>query len=337
MIKSEGGSFDQLLHVPEMASALEVQRGVLREFRERAAAIVGAHCQLRPYRDRELALEKNLFSTLFLAVQRRLGVPQERMLFCGMVSQCMRAWVTGCDNLLDDEFKGVIPFALPEGGHRFESVLTIMAADRICTDLLAEETEAGRISFREAKELSHLTLRALLPSGLQEHEEEPGARVVLGPDELLGRIHAAKTGLLFEAPIAVAEWICAQRSRKFGRARQGLSHFGLACQILDDLVDFSRDMATYRHNFVLSLAVARGTSSCGKAACYRDVVLDSLPLGWARETACQRSAEFFRTSRAGLDEAGMRFTDRGWAAMVRTVPQLLRVPEEVRTLFENAL
>ena len=115
----------KLLLAPEMAAMLETQRRVLKEFHARTGQVLGESCPLRPYDKKTFSIEKNLFSTLFLATQHGLGVSEDRLLFCGLVNQCMRAWVTGCDNLLDDEFKSVIPFDLKAGGYRFQSVLTI--------------------------------------------------------------------------------------------------------------------------------------------------------------------------------------------------------------------
>ncbi|MEI6972887.1 MAG: hypothetical protein WCL44_15385 [bacterium] len=50
-----------------------------------------------------LTMERNFFSTFFLAVTRQAVGPTRYMPLYAMVNQAMRAWVTACDNILDDE------------------------------------------------------------------------------------------------------------------------------------------------------------------------------------------------------------------------------------------
>ena len=323
--------------VPALAIALDLQGRVLAEFHARAAAVLGNSVPLRPYTNAERSIERNLFSSLFLGVQRCVGLTDERLLPAGLINQCMRAWVTACDNLLDDEGKTVIPFHLPDGGTRFASVLTLMTADRILTELIAEEMERGSITAGRAAELSRMTLHALIPSGLQEHEEEPGVDEILPPEVLLERIHVPKTGLLFEAPIRVAEWMLGGPTHATQAARAGLRCFGLACQIIDDIVDLPSDLSAFRHNYVLSSARwASGAPTVDRWA-YDSGAIDTATVTDATRCACERSAALFAEARESLCAAGVTLADDHWYAVVSAIPVLLRLPEEPQRHFVSAV
>lgn len=331
------GIFDGLLTLRNAVAALRVHRAALREFHARAARVLEGLCPLRPYERADLAIERNFFSTLFLIALRGAGLPTRRLRFYALVNQCMRAWVTGCDNLLDDEFKSVIPFNLPAGGHRFLSVLTIMVADRVFSGLLRDEMGEGRLTAEQAKALSRLTLRALLPSGLQEHEEELGARTILPPDDLMELIHVPKTGMLFEAPITIPERLGEVDPALAARARAGLRAFGLGCQVLDDIVDFERDFAGRRHNLVLSFAVHSNGSWPPRSPTHADVSLDTLPVDAGIAKACQRSLEFFGDARSQLGPLGFCFSERQWHRLLLGIGARLRVPEQAQELIRNAV
>ena len=103
----------------------EVQRATVQDFHARCANSLGASCGFRPPDDQVLRVERNLFSTLFVLATKTLGLPERAVRFYAMVNQCMRALVTGCDNLLDDEFKEVIPFDLPGDGTKFAPSLRL--------------------------------------------------------------------------------------------------------------------------------------------------------------------------------------------------------------------
>ncbi|HOX38076.1 MAG TPA: polyprenyl synthetase family protein [Candidatus Brocadiia bacterium] len=319
------GPSERLLKCPPFVEALSIQSDVLREFHDRSIRVLGGICELAPWDDSVASMERNLFSCLFIAAQRGVGLPRNQLRLYALLSQCMRAWVTACDNLLDDEFKAVIPMMLPKGGGRFASVLTIMAADRVLFELLDEEVAAGNLSRGEATAISRLTLKILAPSGLQEHEEELGAKAVLEPQELLDRIHLLKTGLLFEAPVAVAEAAGRVDMSKAPVARAGLSLFGLACQILDDIVDVDDDIPRQRHNFVLSTAVHSRCIS-GRPVAREDVALEELDLEAASEASMMRAMALFEESRDRLAVGGLIFQDRDWRDLLLAVSERIKAP-----------
>jgi hypothetical protein len=319
--------FGPLLKVRALAEALDLQRRILFDFYQRSLQVIGGSCSLHSFDETDLRMERNLFSTLFLAAQRCVGIPEERMMFYGLINQCMRAWVTACDNLLDEESKSVIPFSLGQGGFRFQSVLTIMTADRILSNLLDEETAAGNLPPARARALSQFTLHVLIPSGIQEHQEELGTRVILPPDEVLQSIHTLNTGLLFEGPIRVAELAGDAAPALSAQARAGLDTFGLACQILDDIVDLQEDLRRRHHNFVLSLAVHKGLGNSSKTVSYAEVDLKSLPLESATREAHLHSSRLFADARAHLQRIGLPFSGAEWESLVNAVMVALRVPQ----------
>jgi hypothetical protein len=329
--------FDTLLGNELIAEGLSVQQQVLQEFHARAERTVAGSCRLRPYGPDDFILARNLFSTLFLATQACAGLEAGRRLFYGLINQCMRAWVTGCDNLLDDEFKSVIPFDLSDAGYRARSVLTIMTADRICGDLLFEEIEAGRATTEQASQISHNSLKALVASALQEHDEEAGAAVILPPNDLIEQVHVPKTGLLFEAPITVPEHQGDIPAGAAQTARVGLRAFGLGCQILDDLVDYPDDLRLSHHNFILSLAVHGDGSNGAEPMARESVEIDSLEREEANRCAATWAARYFNTARRQLLNVGLVFTDGQWQALVGIVAMLLRTPPQFQTAIEEAL
>ncbi len=248
-------TLDKLMDCPAWAAGYEIQRSTLFEFYRNCGKILAPDCGLRPLEEHVLSLERNLFSTLFLSATLALDLPETRARFYAMVNQSMRALVTGCDNLLDDEYKEVIPFVLDGNGSRFRSVLMIMTADRILSDLVIEELAAGGSHAVKAADLSRLVLAVLIPSGIEEHEEESAVGMEIpSPAEMVDIVHYRKTGLLFEAPISLIERMGEVTAERAEPATRALRLFGLACQTLDDIRDVADDLERKQHNIVVSYA-----------------------------------------------------------------------------------
>lgn len=70
--------------------------------------------------------QKNFFSILFLATYKAIGISPERRHFYGMLNHCLRGIVTGADNILDNEYKELLPLSFPEPAIRFKSVMHIL-------------------------------------------------------------------------------------------------------------------------------------------------------------------------------------------------------------------
>lgn len=199
------------------------------------------------------AWRKNIFSSLFHSVYLLLDLPPAHRALYGRLIHLYRIWVTSADNLLDQEDKIVVPIVMPGHSRVMRQVVSLMAADRVLAELLAEHTASGVLSARQAATLARESLRQLLPSAAQEATEEGGITVRPDPEHVLQVIHRFKTGLLFNiafsAPGIVEPTGFSERARTLQSA---LMNFGLGCQLLDDVRDMGRDLRERRHNYVLS-------------------------------------------------------------------------------------
>lgn len=210
-------------------------------------------------------LRRNFFSALFLYAYWRAEVPPRRRTFYAAVNQCLRGMVTGCDNLLDDEYKATLETDLPPGGTRFRSVLDIMVSDRVLFQLLESLQEAGEIGPEDARRASAASLAALAPSGAQEAGEERGVDRRLPPEQVLQEVHHLKTALLFQCTWALPAVLGDAGHPGVPALKDALYDIGMGCQVLDDMVDLLADVRGRRHNFVASL-VAHGPWDEARAA-----------------------------------------------------------------------
>ena len=244
---------NQLVSCEPFASAYRLHVDALDEFYRRAGDILSDTCPLRPRPADAAAPKRHFFSTLFLATTKQLLGPSDYLPLYAMVNLGMRAWVTATDNILDDEYKEVFAFDLPDGASKMTSMLTLLLADRVVSGFVAER-------YRDLTLLGQVegvSLRSLMASALQESAEERGVAVTLSPEQVLTDIHARKTGDLFEAPLALPLTIENVDPHRAADARAALHHFGLACQILDDITDLRSDIARRRHNVMASILHAR--------------------------------------------------------------------------------
>lgn len=205
------------------------------------------------------SLERNFFSAIFLYSYYRAGINPDRRAFYAAVNQCLRGMVTGCDNILDDEYKKTIETDLPENAWKFRSIIDIMASDRVLFVLLLKLAEKNEVSLGRVALACSETLRALAMSGAQEATEEGGIDLVLKPDDVLRSVHHYKTGLLFKAPWAVPSVMEAGLDNALSSlVRDSLYDIGMGCQLMDDMVDMERDLRTKKHNLMVSLAFHEG-------------------------------------------------------------------------------
>jgi hypothetical protein len=215
--------------------------------------LTGSGIKLMPPARGYASLENNFFSALFLYSYHRAGVPRKRRILYTAIIQCLRGMVTGCDNLLDDEYKPTLVTDLPDKGLRFRSVLDIMVSDRILFELLFKNYLVSDMNAEQILDAVAASISALTRSGAQEASEEGGVDSVLPPEQVVESVHHFKTGLLFKCPWSVPLIIEDCSKLSLGFLLEGLYKIGLGCQIMDDLADLSRDMRQSRHNFVASL------------------------------------------------------------------------------------
>lgn len=251
---------DQLKNLPvrgagELFGLLEaeIEEAVSLYWRLAGRILEDSGVRLLPLPPEFLALRKNFFSALFLFSYHRAGIPKERRVIYAAVNHCLRGMVTGCDNLLDDEYKVTLATDLPPSGIRFRSVLDIMVSDRVLFDILLDAHRRGRLDADQVLAASSASLRALARSGAQEAGEEGGVTEILPPDAILRSIHHYKTGVLFQCPWAVPRLIETVDAGLCEELLEALYRIGIGCQILDDMVDFASDVRNRHHNFVVSL------------------------------------------------------------------------------------
>ncbi|MCP3927036.1 MAG: polyprenyl synthetase family protein [Desulfobacterales bacterium] len=199
------------------------------------------------------SLEKNFFSLIFLYSYYRADISTDRIVLYATINQCLRGMVTGCDNILDDEYKKTIDTDLPEKGYKFRSVLDIMTSDRILFHILQKRALQGDISYESVDIAVDESLRCLLKSGAQEASEEEGVSEFLKPEIVLSGIHHYKTGILFQSPWAIPSVLEHSDTQSLTDIKKSLYDMGMGCQIMDDMVDLAMDINMKRHNYVASL------------------------------------------------------------------------------------
>jgi len=210
------------------------------------------------------SMEKNFFSSMFLYSYFRAGIPASRRIFYVAVNQCLRGMVTGCDNILDDEYKMTLATDLPLKASKFRSIVDIMVSDRVLFSLLQQEFILGKLSSDQVMAAAFESLRTLTKSGVQEASEEQGTNGILNPDYILSDIHSLKTGILFQSPWALPDMLENLTGKDQDITGSGtvqssivlkdaLFDIGMGCQIFDDMVDLSLDLKMDRHNYVASL------------------------------------------------------------------------------------
>ena len=199
------------------------------------------------------SLERNFFSALFMYSYYRAGIAEDRRILYASVNQCLRGMVTGCDNILDDEYKKTLETDLPVQAHRFRSVLDIMVSDRALFKILLDYCRLHNLPLEQLVQASCASLHSLLLSGAQEASEEGGINERLLPEEILAKVHHFKTGVLFQCTWAIPK-IFEQTSNPEGLiAQEALYDIGIGCQILDDMVDLFVDLREKHHNYVASV------------------------------------------------------------------------------------
>jgi hypothetical protein len=231
---------------------------------------------LLPASDDYFTLENNFFSALFLYSYQRAEIPLSRRILYAAVNQCLRGMVTGCDNILDDEYKKTLHTDLPEQGWRFRSVLDIMVSDRVLFEILLKWHRKNELTSEQVLAASAASLKALTRSGAQEASEEKGILKILPPEEILQSIHHYKTGLLFQCPWAVPSTIENYDKKSASALLEALYRIGIGCQIMDDMVDLTNDLVKKRHNYIISL-IFYGTSDKEKNRLEAMMVPDKMP------------------------------------------------------------
>lgn len=246
-------------------------------------------------------LRHNFFSALFLLSFQRAGIDSARRTRYVAVNQCLRGMVTGCDNILDNEYKMTLDTDLQ--GTRFRSIVDIMVSDRVLFDILLDLHEADGVPLTLVRKAHAASLQSLTRSGAQEASEERGIQTVLEPERILNEIHHLKTGLLFQCVWAIPLVLEPELEPVAGPLSEALYRIGMGCQVLDDMVDLGRDMADKRHNYLSSLIVHRAPDRDAASADLAQgleplLLLERHPM--ARREATRQALDFLHQGLGGL-------------------------------------
>jgi len=226
-----------------LSSYWELAGGILRQ-----SGVV-----LNPPGEDYFSLKSNFFSLLFLYSFHEAGIPKARRILYAGTLNCLRGMVTGCDNLLDDEYKQTLDTDIPETGLKFRSVVDIMVSDRVLFQLLLGAFRRQEINIDMVAAATAASMKTMTRSGVQEASEEAGITYILKPDELLETVHHLKTGVLFNCPWDIPLAIEDFDQSHVAHLLEGLYQIGMGCQIMDDMVDFISDIEMQRHNYLVSL------------------------------------------------------------------------------------
>ncbi len=250
MTKSFDGS--SLLDPLAMLEA-ELQKGLKCYWNSAKTIIDGSSVQLIEPDTKTFSLQRNFFSALFMYSYYKTGIVENRRILYAAVNQCLRGMVTGCDNILDNEYKKTLETDLPAKAHLFRSVLDIMVSDRVLFHILLDYCNEHGLPMKKLTQASVTSLHSLLQSGAQEASEEGGIKEILHPNDILSKVHHFKTGVLFQCAWAIPQIIEESISPEGLIAQESLYNIGMGCQILDDMVDLFTDLGEKRHNFVTSV------------------------------------------------------------------------------------
>lgn len=205
--------------------------------------------------------QKNFFSILFLAIYRAIGIEPEKRHFYGLLNHCLRGIVTGADNLLDDEYKELLPLNFPEPAIRFKSIMHILLFDRFIVRITKTMEKHSLLGGADASLLQQKLFDAIVPIGAEEAQEEGGIYKVLPPEEILSTVHMYKGGKLLCLAFVAPRLIEASLRKKLTLAEQGIYSIGIALQLIDDLTDFYEDIAHANHNYLVSSITFRGPAN----------------------------------------------------------------------------
>lgn len=197
-------------------------------------------------------VQRNFFSILFLSLYRSLGIPTERRLFYGVLNHCVRGIVTGADNILDEEYKELLPLRFSPEATKFRSIMHILLFDRFLSATLGRTGAALGFAPDDLERVQHEIFRALVPIGAGEAQEESGVEHILKPAELLSTVHMYKGGKLLCLSLVAPRVLETQRCPALALAERGVYAVGVALQVVDDLTDFYTDLRARRHNYLIS-------------------------------------------------------------------------------------
>lgn len=270
-------------------------------------------------------MQRNFFSILFLSIYRALGIPKERRIFYGIINHCLRGIVTGTDNLLDDEYKELLPLNFADDANRFKSVMHILLFDRFMFRVIEQAADKGIIARNDIDTLHRGIFRTIVPIGAEEAEEEGGIRSILSPSDIISSVHMYKGGSLLCLAFVLPEIIETEMTPAVQRARQGVYSIGMALQVIDDITDIYEDIRDKKHNYLVSSIYHEGTNlekvmlgdlmDSGTANRGRVALAYKKSVSRVMEQAIGEALSGFHK----LEEAGYWFDQRTAMAVIRNI------------------
>jgi hypothetical protein len=266
-----------------------------------------------------LSLPNNFFSLLFLYSYRQAGISRSRRILYAATLQCLRGMVTGCDNLLDDEYKPTLETDIPDAGHRFRSVVDIMVSDRVLFQVLMEAVSREELTMNQVLAASRASMQTMIRSGIQEAAEEAGISTILEPAAIIESIHHFKTGILFQCPWDIPSVIETVDQSRLTPLLQALYRIGMGCQIMDDMVDMAADVDKRRHNYLVSL-IRHGAN-----AIERDRLAEIMQARCQAGAVSMLAGRFPEAFRQAF-ETSLKYLKRGFEALFPSNQQALVKP-----------
>lgn len=198
-----------------------------------------------------ISFKFNFFTILMLSLLLESGVERKRCVSYGKIILLLRQIVTSCDNILDNERKGIL---------FIESLKNLVVENSLIT-LVSQELLTKEI-FRIEKEINSSSLQSKLLEKLYcIAEGESLRRVELYreyPDSnyILNKVHREIGGELLEISLTIPKIV--ENNLKLNKFSQGLFIIGMSLQALDDFFDMAEDFedgninlatAKYREEF----------------------------------------------------------------------------------------
>ncbi len=295
----------QMENVEPVKKLLEELRSGLFNYWELADGVLGkGGVRLKAPREEYFSFERNFLSFLFLYSFYRARIPKPRRILYVSTLQCLRGMVTGCNNLLDDEYQKTLDTDIPETGFRFRSVIDIMVSDRVLFQLLLKACSEQGTGLDKLGAAVASSMKTMTQSWVQEASEEGGTTTILSPDDLLQTIHHYKTGLLFKCPWDIPLTMETFEESRIAPLLEGLYLIGMGYQIMDDMVDLMSDLERKRHNFLVSL-IYYSPNPIEKTR------LQELVAGGGRQRLTVELAKDFPDSLAKASETSHDYLERG--------------------------
>ncbi len=205
--------------------------------------------------------QKNFFSILFLSIYRALNIPCSRRIMYGIINHSIRGIVTGTDNILDDEYKELLPLRFSENATRFKSVMHILLFDRFLFRVLDEAVKDRLITLDEKYLVQQKIFESMVMIGEEEATEEGGVKRILPPAEILSSVHMYKGGNLLRLAFIAPRILEKGLSAELEKVDSGIYSVGMALQVIDDLTDFYSDIRRQNHNYLVSSVYFEGTAA----------------------------------------------------------------------------